>query len=298
MLRRLALLAGLLAPLSAWAQTAGNIAFTPKDTYGSSACVVNSTQISMTWTVAFVSTTTAVPTGSTYRVLASNQADCPATGTAGAITGDVVSSTSATGQTQTYPGTGDPLLYVSDLVSLAGLSCSAADTVVHVCVRLIPSGGGLADSVGNAQSVVSLQLAAPPVPVLTDVQPAESGLWVYWTDGTANGTTASSYKVTAIGLDPVLDAGTHTGSTSSKSLRLGGLHNGVNYDVTVQAVSAGGNISAASNKLTNSPQPVNGFWESYQAAGGTEQGGCAGGAGGLLSLALLAGLGRILRRRS
>jgi len=297
MLRRLLLIACLLAPLGALAQTAGNIAFTPGDTFGASACVAGNSQISMTWTIAFVSGTVAVPSGATYRILASNQADCPTTDTtSGAVTGLMVDSLTANGITQTYPGTGDALLYVADLASKAGLTCTGTDTVIHVCVRLIPSGGGTA--LGNAQSVISLQLAAPPVPVMVSVSPGDSALYAAWADGTANGTTASTYNVSVLAQDPALDSVTHTGSTSNKNLKVSGLKNGVTYDVKVQAVSSGGNTSAFSTTLSGTPQPTTDFWETYQSANGPEQGGCAGGAGGLLSLVVLAGLGRVFRRRS
>jgi hypothetical protein len=70
------------------------------------------------------------------------------------------------------------------------------------------------------------------------------------------------------------------------------------YDVVVSALSAGGNASVGSINGSGTPAPVNDFYTQYKADGGQEEGGCAGGPAGLLSLLGLGAALRLLRRRS
>jgi hypothetical protein len=139
------------------------------------------------------------------------------------------------------------------------------------------------------------------------VQPGDSALYVSWGAGTSTTSSVATdhyevtMTVTAKGTppDPVT---THAAqSFTGTSGRYTGLVNGVTYAATVVAVSAGGNASdpsAVTAAATGKPQPVLDFWEQYQAAGGLDPGGCAGGPAGVLSLLGVAALVRAIRRRS
>jgi hypothetical protein len=145
------------------------------------------------------------------------------------------------------------------------------------------------------------------------VSAGDSALNVSWADGTDSTVAATGYRVEAspllascLGSIPspltlsCLDlAASVTGTTASRSLRLGGLVNDVHYGVRVYATSSGGNDSAPSTPpVLGTPQPTRDFWGQYELQGGTEQGGCAGGPAGPLSLLAVAGLLLTFRRRS
>jgi hypothetical protein len=153
---------------------------------------------------------------------------------------------------------------------------------------------------------IALDLATPPIPVPTSADAADSALIVHWTQGsggTADAGTPGSvdnYRITATAHDNPTD--THVSDAispgSSTSGRVGGLTNGVLYDVTVQAFSPGNNPSGQSAVIQGMPVQVNDFWRIYRADGGREQGGCAAGAAGMLALLAVPLALRALRRRS
>lgn len=318
MLRKVTLLACLLAPLAGQAQS---LTITAPGPYGKADCVAagdsNDPIITLAWTV--VPTTTPTAT-STYQVKAFTTGTCASD----AVASNVVSQATiawTSGNTGTYPGTsGDPVLHLSGLLTKATGSAAAAaaacaattDVTITVCVQVL-NGSTIAGAVSNT---VKIQLSPPPVPTSVSVSPGQNALLVSWAAGTSNTVTTSTYRVTARPVttdvaactpipDPLtvacLGAVVAEASTSGKSARLTGLTTSVPYGVEVYAISDGGNSSAASSppKL-GTPIDVVDFWDKYQdMSGGTaEQGGCGGGPAGLLSILAVAGLVRSLRRRS
>jgi len=299
--RSLALAACLALPAMAAAQatpSAGAVTFGPDDTIGISECQSTTATLILSWQISFASNTVAIPTGATYRILASNTIDCPAQNTsAGITTGVVADAITPTDVSQRYPAAGDSPLRPSTVLQLAGVTtCSGSDQSVYVCVRLLPSGGG--DAIGNATGTLTAQFSAPVAPVISSVTPGEKALNVSWADGTGSGATATSWRVEATAVDPSQDSVTHKLTVTAHSARLQGLTNEVPYQVVVYAVSKGGNDSPASDPVEGTPVTVLDFWDYYKAQGGQEAGGCAGGPAGPLSLLAAAALARLLRRRS
>jgi fibronectin type III domain protein len=306
MLRRAAVLACLLAPLAARAQTA-TLTVSPTTTFGKADCVVAGDAadpaISLSWTV--VPPSGSVPgAGWEYKVKA-----LPSGGNCTSENTDTYqlnqSTLSWVSNTSSYPGTTSETLFLSDLVATAGLSCSASlDQRVVLCVQLF---NGTTISTVVSQEV-TIQLAAPVAPKGVTVTPGDTALNVAWGSVTTT-PAADRYRVTAstVTCDPVpalltpacLGAVAATATTSGTSLRLGGLTNLTTYGVQVYAISTGGNESPASSPpVAGTPADVRDFWDEYKSAQGVEEGGCGGGPAGLVSLLAVAGLALSLRRRS
>jgi hypothetical protein len=270
----LATLAILLAPAPAHAAT-----LTLGDAYASRAeCAARaSTEVTLSWDLGTF-------TADHLEVLASSSSTCPDTTTA--ITTGALVDGLGTSQT-VYPASGDTAITLADALSAAGISpgtCDGEDQVLYVCVRAITAAG---DTAVYASAKLTLQLERPPPPVISDVSPGESALWVTWTAGTAvTGATASSktYRVFAAANGSTVESG----ETTATTLRLGGLTNLQTYDVWVIAYSLAGNPSDDSALSAGTPQHVVDFWEAYTTAGGRETGGCEQGGGGALAL-LVAG---------
>jgi Fibronectin type III domain len=295
MLRRLALLAALLVPSAGLAQATGEVLVIPS-TFGRVSCASPAT-ISIAW-FSLVTPLT-FPTSATpdfYRIKVSNTSGC-ADSSGSVVTGTLVDTVTASGQTQVYPTPPDTLTAL-ELFSLAGVTdCTAAAATAYVCVEHWPNGGGASGATPKWKGIgqAKLEVDDPPVPVIVSVAPGDSSLFISWIDGTSTGVTATKYNVTAVG-----STGSSTLTFTSKSnQRFHGLTNGVTYTVTITAVSAGGNESLASAEATGTPQHVSDFWEQYQdVPGRREEGGCGGGPAGALSLLGVALALRGLRRRS
>ncbi len=288
MLRRLALLVALLGPATGLAQSAGTVQITPSS-FGKTACTSTADTVTLTWT-----SSATIATGDVYRVyVSSTSATCPtASGTPAGYAQLAAGDIAATAQTQSYPGT----LTQADFLTAAGANCTANATI-YVCVQHWATGGG-STAKATATGSAKLEVLPPPVPVNVAVAPGDSALFVSWADGTANGVAAVSYNVTAVAQGNPADFQTKNfvGRTNN---RIDQLTNGTTYDVTVTSLSSGGNESLPSSPaVSGTPQPVNGFWEQYTADSGREQGGCAGGPAGALSLLGVALALRGLRRRS
>jgi hypothetical protein len=301
MLRRTAVLACLLLPAVGRAASSGGIDLSD-GTFGKSDCTATSTSETVTWNVAFVSGNTAVPVGSTFSVFANGAAFTASTCTASSGTPTTLASGQAADSTSATPTVGTTSVSPSRLITAAGLASCAADGTIYLCVALLNAGG---TTIGVAQSsALTLQVEPPPVPTGVSAVRGDGALYVSWQPGTGASVAAASYDVTATAVTPGSDTGSphKKNFTSTSNQRFGGLTNGVTYAVQVASVSEGGNVSAQSSDLasapTATPTQVLDFWDQYVKAGGTEQGGCAGGAGGLLSLLAAAGLARMLRRRS
>jgi hypothetical protein len=155
---------------------------------------------------------------------------------------------------------------------------------------------------------LAVEVGPPSIPVITSVQPGQNALIVNWRDGTDSTVAAATYTVEALQSDCVpvpalagcVDKDVHTVNTkdSSKSARVDGLAVGLEYQVVVKAISGGGLTSLASAPDFGTPIDVKDFWALYKDAGGLENGGCGGGASGLLAILAVAGMVRGLRRRS
>jgi hypothetical protein len=297
--RKLALLAVALAPFAATAQTAGAITFSPQSSFGQLDCR-NATATGIT--IAF-NTGVTIPSGSTYQVQASNTTACPTTVSSSGVTTATLKTGivpgSLTETTHNYPDDGSTV-FLSNYVSAAGFpigQCTTAETI-YVCVSLMS--GTTVD--GTATGTITIEVAPPSIPVLNTPGKGNGRLYLSWSDGTDSTVSVDHYNILAVATGTstgtATDPNPHNITATGHSTTFSGLTNGVTYDVSMTSVSAGGNESRSSNTVQGQPELTNGFWENYVAAGGVEEGGCAGGAGGLLSLAVLVGLGRAVRRRS
>ena len=299
--RKLALLAVALAPFAATAQSAGAITFTPQSSFGQLDCR-NATVTALS--ISFNTGVTTIPSGATYQVQASNTSACPATASSAGITTATLKTGivpgSLTETTHLYPDDGTTA-FLSNYVSAAGFpigQCTTGETI-YVCVNLMSG----STSLGTATGTITIEVVPPSIPVLNAPGKGNGKLYLTWKDGTDSTVVVDTYNILAVAPGTSTDTGSDSAPHSVKkvtghSLTLDGLTNGVTYDVSMTSVSAGGNESRPSNVVQGRPELTSGFWEDYVAAGGVEQGGCAGGAGGLLSLAVLIGLGRAVRRRS
>jgi hypothetical protein len=308
MLRRALILLCLAAPLSAVAQTTSSVILTFKDrsgntltsnTLGRIRCDgTDDPSLTINWTlVPTTATNPAYGDNDTYRIAATTTSTCPSDDTTGVI--DIIpANKSASG---VYPNTATPLL-LSTVLTKVSLVCQGnnTDQTVRVCVTLKRGTGGTADGSVPFNTFI-LQLAPPPDPAGISVGPGDSALIISWAKGTRGTGQAETdrVRVTVTPRDPSADpGGPRVDETAASPFRRGGLVNGVLYDVTVQALSIGGNLSATAVAGTGTPALVNDFFEQYREQGGKEEGGCAGGAAGLLSLLGLGAVVRAFRRRS
>jgi hypothetical protein len=309
MLRRALLLAALAAPLAAAGQS---IATTPAQPFSKAACDgTTTTTLVLNWSMA---TGTTMPSGGRYRIVTSASNDCLNSGTPLVVADSIVPVTSATDTAgisgQRYPPVGDTtsVFSVKTLAVKASVDCTK-NPVIYLCAQLMNSATWVASTNILALSVESVP---PAVPVGVTAAPGQNSLTVSWTDGVSSGVAASTYTAKAYKVLPActgqvpgsvprscLDLGTVAaeGSTSAKSIRLTGLTIGQAYGAEVVAVSATGLTSDPSASATGIPIQVYDYWDKYTAMNGPEQGGCAGGPAGVLSLLAVAGLVRSLRRR-
>jgi Synergist-CTERM protein sorting domain-containing protein len=288
MLRRLAVLA-CLAALPALG-SAQNITITESndtDGYVNTAECNNSPvdQLAFAWAVTVPATS--------YDLYVSDQAGCPANGsTVNGVATNAHTANVAVGILQTSYNNGNT---AAALLNSAQIQCLSTSTALFVCVF---ANGTTANAIATGS--VKLDLTSAPAPVLTSVSPGDGSLQVTWRlgTGTGDGGTAGSADRFTINYAPSATP------TSIKQLtitggglsgRITGLTNGVEYTVTVTALTIGGNASEPSTALTGTPHVVNDFWRQYQLEGGRETGGCATGAAGLTALLALTPL--LLRRK-
>ncbi len=306
MLRRALLLAALLSPLTASAQTA---VLNDVGLFTVTECeAVPSPLLRVTWTVV---PTSVILSDWQYRVLAIPEAEScgtsPPSATARIIStfpvGTHAGLTTATPQA-TYPGFGSTTseeMSLGKVVTAAGLTCAGTtNPTIRICVQLLKAD---LSHVSNVGVTLSLEQAAPAAPTSVTVTPGDSALRADWSAGTGSVTAAAKYRAEArpCASDADVDcnspvAGSTT--TAATSARITGLTVGVRYKVQVVAISAAGTESPGATAVFGVPINVNDFWEQYKADLGQEQGGCAGGPAGALSLLAVAGLTRLLRRRS
>ncbi len=297
MLRRAIFVAVLLSPMAGRAAPAAGSVITAPTSFGSADCTSTSATVTFEWTLTLTSGTTVIPADSFIQIRASNKIDCPDTGT---DTQTALFAPNVTPGTSTTYGATTTVLRKT-LITGAGLDACNTNSTIYVCVKLYNSGGGTV--LGSASGTVALTTAAPVAPIGVVASPGEAALNVSWSDGTGTSTSgaATDYLVEAwpcpLGSDDTCVGSKATGTTSSKSLRLPGLTIGTRYKVVVYAFSAEGNKSPASAPAFETPIDAIDFWEKYKEMKGLEEGGCAGGPAGVLSLLAVAGLVRTRRRR-
>jgi Synergist-CTERM protein sorting domain-containing protein len=242
-------------------------------------------KLAFEWTVTSAS--------SAYDLYVSDVAGCPIPSSS--ANSDAHTQAFATNIGQTSWNGGDTAAKLLDLVSIA---CTSSHSALFVCA--FPTG---TNTTAVATASVQLDLASAPAPVALSASAGDGSLNVSWELGSGSadaGTTgsANSFRVYyAPTADPTNEHHVTCTGSSTTSGRATGLTNGVEYVVTVAALTLGGNESARSNQLTGTPVYVQNFWRLYESAGGQEQGGCATGAGGLAVLAAIAPLALRRRRR-
>lgn len=298
MARRAALACCLLLPALASAQTTSS-AFTITETNDSDQKVnIAECQGAPADGLIFHWTVPNFTVSGTFALIASDQSACPTGSSSTAHNVTIADGISATTASGSYPQSGN--VNVPTLLSQLQINCNGAATAVYFCVNYAPgTGAAVANAVTGS---LALDLAVPPVAVISTVTPGDSALNVTWTisggSATDGGTVgqASSYEITATSQ---LDGGDkHTITvTGGNSARIGGLTNGTPYDVTMVAISPGGNRSADSAPVAGTPQQMEDFWRLYRDSNGREQGGCATGAAGALALILVVPLALRRRRR-
>lgn len=288
MARRIAAIALLLAARAALAQLTPSTGLTVTETNDQDQRIsiaecdgTRSDNLIFNWTY------TGWSFAGTYRLTLSDQSGCPSSAHT-----QVYDNLDGSASTGAYPTSGQPAVVVSQLLANLGISCSGAATALYVCVDFLPgSGSGGAIVPGAVTGTLALDLTRPPAPVVGVPTPGDTNLNVSWSAGSGS----SYYDVVATSQANPADQH-RTTVTGTTSARIGGLTNGVAYDVVVYAFSAGGNQSDVSNTVTGTPVQVEDFWRLYRAAGGREAG-CATGGAGAVSLLVLVPLALRRRRR-
>jgi hypothetical protein len=296
--RRLALLVCLLAPSLAAAQITITESNDTDKIINQAECQGGADGLSFQWTFPGFTTGTS---GASYTLSVSDTENCPAPST---TTGQIVNtkpvgSVAAASASGVFPATGTT--GVSGLLTLAGMNCNSTNQLLFFCVTLSGAAAGT-----QVTGSIQLDLLKPAPPTATTADPGDSRLLVHWTQGTTGvdgGTPGSpdSYVITAIADNDATDkhvTGRLSGGTATTSGTIEHLKNDVLYNITVEALSPGGNPSGPSNTIQGTPVAVNDFWRVYRNDGGREQGGCAAGAAGMLALLAVPLALRAWRRRS
>jgi Synergist-CTERM protein sorting domain-containing protein len=179
---------------------------------------------------------------------------------------------------------------VQTRLSQLSVSCTGNVTTVYLCMNV----GGQTDQIAATGSL-KLDLGVPSTPTSVNVVPGDTVLHVSWAAGSGGTGTTTGYRVFWGPHNGELSSSHDLTGSGTTSYDIGGLANNTDYDVQVSALSVGKNESDRSEIVPGTPIPVLDFWRLYKSDGGQEQGGCAGGAAGLV--ALLALLPLALRRR-
>ncbi|ACL67043.1 Myxococcales GC_trans_RRR domain protein [Anaeromyxobacter dehalogenans 2CP-1] len=306
-MRRAILAATLLAaPLLAAGQTnptAGQVlpSKQPEDKYINAAqCIgaADTAPLNLIWQIQVKSGT--FETRGRYQIFAATQGAYNTTGTnqgycaesndtTNGIQAGQIASLPADDAAVLTPQAFDPVT----IVNAVGLqACTAQVKTIYICVHWYDSSGTRR---GFAQGSVTLSTAKPATPVNVSVTPGENALNVNWENGTGGAERTEEYQVraTPAGTTDTVPSKRVTGT----SLRLGGLTNGVTYDVQVVAYTESGNPSDPSATVSATPVPVSDFWEQYKARGGTDSGGCGAGGTGALAMIGAAALAALRRRK-
>ncbi|MGZ3458618.1 MAG: MXAN_2561 family MXYO-CTERM-anchored protein [Archangium sp.] len=98
-------------------------------------------------------------------------------------------------------------------------------------------------------------------------------------------------KVRLVALSGGVQVTQNTQRVELGPVKLGGLENGVTYELQLYAIDAADNESDAFATGEGTPVKTLGFYEKYREAGGSEMGGCNAAGGGLAGGSVLAALG-------
>jgi hypothetical protein len=322
-MRRLLLVAwAAVLPALAHAQTtvpvAGQLVGKINTLIGAQQCT-GAAPLDVVWTMA------AMPGGlppggfGTVRIYASNKKRTATTGTGGDPRTCYLSTDSTTDTTiksvqlaqfdsvqllsnqQTIPGTG-----LAAMAQAFGIDCTAETTSTPIYMCALPyQNESSTTQLGYANGDFTLSTRRPLPPTNVTVESAERALRVGWTEATT-GENAIEFRVEAVTADTrdSTPGVPHTKRTNASPSMVGGLKDGVEYDVSVIAISAAGTESDRSEIKKGTPLQTEDFWDWYQRAvsenggtGGVEQGGCTTGAAGVLGLLGAAALVRVFRRK-
>ncbi len=191
-----------------------------------------------------------------------------------------------------------------------GANCNAdveADAQIYF---ILPSGssvGGTTSGWLGTSMNVHLDLAPPATPTMNAPAPGNANLHVSWSQNDTTDTTVGArvyWSDSPFTPDIASAQANHSDTLTATSYQITGLTNGTTYWVSVTAVDPNGNESGGAPVATAIPVITYDLWNSYQAAGGQEQGGfspCSarptGNAGPLALLMLGAVLLLLMARR-
>ncbi len=304
-MRRAALVALLALPSLAVAAplvptpTAGQItyptvALSSTDGYINLDECLNARTITLKWAISYA-TGASFANVTSYQLYAGNSfapttGDCQqATSTTGVVNGpasDLITTNLADPSVNTDFDT-------SLIATVSGYgSCAGSDAQIDLCIQARNG----TTNIGTARTTLTFSVSAPGAPTGVSASPGDSAANVSWS-APSGSPTAMSYEVDATGLGTI-DPSTHASPrVTGTGYRLGGLVNGETYSIQVRGFSIASNPGAFSTDVVQvTPQQVNDFWQTYQADGGRDSGGCGGGPAGPLALALLAGAFALSRR--
>jgi hypothetical protein len=179
---------------------------------------------------------------------------------------------------------------VQTRLSQIGVSCTGTVTTVYLCMNAAGQTNQIA-----ATGSLKLDLGKPSAPTSVSVVPGDTVLHASWAAGSGGTGTTTGYRVFWGPSGGSLSSSHDLTGSGTTTYDIGGLTNNTSYDVQVSALSAGKNESDRSAIASGTPIPVLDFWRLYQSEGGHEEGGCAGGAAGLLAVLALVPLA--FRRR-
>ena len=160
-----------------------------------------------------------------------------------------------------------------------GLNCNAnteSDAKIYFILPTSTTTGGSGTGYLGTQMNIHLDLAPPATPTMDAPAPGNANLHISWTQNDTTDTTVgarvywSDQPFTAP--DATLQAN-HSDTLTTTSYQITGLTNGTPYWVAVTAVDPNGNESAGTDVQKATPVITYDLWNSYQEAGGQEQGG-------------------------
>lgn len=170
-----------------------------------------------------------------------------------------------------YPEVGDTLL----LSDITGLDCNGSDERdYYFCIRWeYEEQVGIYSNkyIYRGGALLRFDVKRPEAPVLDSISPGEANLRVSWEK--PGDDDIDDYVIHYRPEGSQEDHQVVVTDATLQSAQVTGLENGVTYEVWMTAVDLAQNESDQSNVLTGMPEPVNDFWESYQDAGGSEDGG-------------------------
>jgi hypothetical protein len=165
----------------------------------------------------------------------------------------------------------DFIVNLDDLIGGECQSNNEGDATLYVIIQNTSLSDVKFESV-----IFDVDLRAPAAPTLDEITSGDARFVAKWTDDT-NSEDDLEYVVyysdAPFGEDD-LEAVDERDDIKTKSFAVeSGLSNDVTYYVSVAARDHADNDSALSNQLEVTPASTTDFWEAYQSAGGSEEGG-------------------------